>query len=83
MMEMKNLPLDILRQPLEDRGGSSLPLRNHGLFPAKKKNGPQISTLGTILRNPFLLFGSLNFWTVKKLKKTSYFSKSCKYQTPK
>ena len=25
----------------------------------KKTNGPQISTLGTILRNPFLLFGSL------------------------
>ena len=37
MMEMKNLPLDILRQPLEDRGGSSLPLRSRGLFPAKKK----------------------------------------------
>ena len=37
MMEMKNLPLDILRQPLEDRGGSSLPLRSRGLFPAKKQ----------------------------------------------
>ena len=36
MMEMKNLPLDILRQPLEDRVGSSLPLRSRGLFPAKK-----------------------------------------------